>query len=620
MSSTERTADPAELGEGTIVELFLEAVDRFGSETALRYRDAQRWIDISYQEVEQSVQHVSAALRSLGLARGDRAAILSLNRPEWAIADYGCLSAGVIDVPIYPSLTAEQLRHILGDSGARLIFVSDAIQLEKVEEVRDECPGLEWVVIFDPPETLPAGALRWEDFVAMAKDQEPRVSADEFRRFARGAQPGDTATILYTSGTTGDPKGVMLSHNNLRSNVRACSEVLPIDEHDSTLSFLPLSHVLQRMVDFLFFNRGSSIAYARSMQLVTEDLGEVRPTFVASVPRLYEKVYSRVMEPEGLKGAIVGWAAQAGGRWADARLAGTEPGPWTKLTYAVADRLLFAKIRAAVGGRLRHFISGGAPLSPEINRFFFSAGIVILEGYGLTETSPVTNVNGPRDFPANFRIGTVGKPVPGTEERIADDGEILVRGPQVMKGYYKLPERTDEVLTADGWFHTGDIGEIDEEGFLRITDRKKDIIVTTGGKNVAPQPIENRLKKNRYVDQPVLIGDRRKFLSLLLAPDFDVLEGWARGQGVTTTDRRELLTNPGVQQLLATEVFRELEHLSRVEMPKKLVLLDCGFTIEDGSLTPTQKVKRKVVEKRYESIVDALYDRENEEQTVFTSW
>jgi long-chain acyl-CoA synthetase len=353
---------------------------------------------------------------------------------------------------------------------------------------------------------------------------------------------------------------------------------------------------------------------------VTEDLREIRPTVAVSVPRLYEKVYAAVTEAEGFKRAIVEWATRTGSDWADARLARRRPSLATRIRYAIADRLVFGKIREAVGGRLRYFVSGGAPLSPDINRFLFSAGILILEGYGLTETSPVTNVNSPRDFPDNFRIGTVGKAVPGTEERIAEDGEILVRGPQVMKGYYNLPEKTAEAITEDGWFLTGDIGEIDADGFLTITDRKKDIIVTAGGKNVAPQPIENQLKKNRYVDQPVLVGDRRKFISLLLVPDFDVVAQWARAKGLPDGSRRELLERPEVQKLLLSETFGELKYLSRAEMPKKLVLLDQGFTVEDGALTPTQKVKRRVVEDRYRSVVEAVYEDRNEDRSVFTSW
>jgi long-chain acyl-CoA synthetase len=508
--------------------------------------------------------------------------------------------------------------------------VSSSAQLEKIREVGGELPDLERVVIFDPPGAPEAGAdgdgglrqevVSWTDFLARGRDAGAAMSEETFRSEALSAKPDDTATILYTSGTTGDPKGVMLSHNNLHSNVRAAQRVLPIDESDSTLSFLPLSHVFQRMVDYLLFNRGCAISYARSLETVADDLKRVRPTIVVSVPRLYEKVYARVMQATGIRQVLVRWARGVGGRWADAKLTGREPGVSTAVQHRVVDRLVFSKIRKGVGGRLRYFVSGGAPLSPEINRFFFAAGVVILEGYGLTETSPVTNVNSPEDFPANFRIGTVGKPVAGTEIRIAEDGEILVRGPQVMQGYLDDPEATADVITDDGWFHTGDIGELDEEGFLKITDRKKDIIVTAGGKNVAPQPIENRLQKNRYVDQAVLLGDRRKFLSLFVVPDFDHLVEWAGGQGIGTRDRRELLSHAGVQEFLENVVSSELQDLSRVESPKKIVLLEEPFTIEDGSLTPTQKIKRRVVETRYREVLDALYEESSRDRSVFTPW
>jgi long-chain acyl-CoA synthetase len=331
-------------------------------------------------------------------------------------------------------------------------------------------------------------------------------------------------------------------------------------------------------------------------------------------------VWVQVPSSEGVSAVHARTTPDAEPAWAEAKLEGREPGGLTKLQYAVARALVFKKLAEGVGGRLRYFVSGGAPLSPEINKFFYSAGIVILEGYGLTETSPVTNVNTPNDFPRNFRIGTVGKPVPGTEIRIAEDGEVLVRGPQVMKGYYNRPDETREVMTEDGWFHTGDIGELDEEGFLRITDRKKDLIVTAGGKNVAPQPIENRLKKNRYLDQPVLVGDKRKFITLLLVPDFQNLEAWARDEGISFSDRRELLSAPGVQELLEGEVSEELRDLSRFEMPKKIVLLDEEFTIEGGALTPTQKVKRRVVEERFQEVIEAVYAKENADRAVFTPW
>jgi long-chain acyl-CoA synthetase len=616
MGRSTYASNPAELPEGTLVDLFFEVVDRLGDGAAFSYHAEGAWHEITYRAAADRVRRVAGALAALGLERGDRAAILAENRPEWALADYGCLCAGVVDVPIYATLTAGQVAYILNDAGARLVFASDAEQLAKLQEERENLPELEWVVVFDPPAELPEGAMSWDDFLTRGEGG----SEEAFRAEAESTAPGDTATILYTSGTTGDPKGVMLSHNNLHSNVRAAQTCLPIDASDTTLSFLPLSHVFQRMVDYLLFNRGCTIAYARAIETVPEDLRMVRPTVVVSVPRLYEKVYAKVMDAGGVKGALVHWAAEVGKEWAEARLAGRKPGALTAAKYRLAHALVFKKIYQGVGGRLRYFVSGGAPLSPEINKFFFSAGIVILEGYGLTETSPVTNVNRPQNFPENFRIGTVGKPVPATEIRIAEDGEILVRGPQVMKGYYNRPEATREVIDDEGWFHTGDIGELDDEGFLRITDRKKDIIVTAGGKNVAPQPIENRLKKNRFFDQPVLVGDQERFITLMVVPDFDAVEAWAREKGIQAADRRELLSADGVQSHLAAEMKRELADLSSFETPKKLVLLDEPFTIEDGTLTPTQKVKRRVVQERYAEVLKAVYDEANVEKTVFTPW
>jgi long-chain acyl-CoA synthetase len=621
MGTRDHASNPADLPEGTLVELFLEAVERFGDHHAFRYHEDGQWRGISYRTALRRARSVAFALRDLGLERGDRAAILSENRPEWALADYGCLLAGVVDVPVYATLIPSQIAYILADSEARLVFVSTPEQLDKILEIRETLDALEHVVVFDRPAgELPPGVLSWTALEARGRAAAEGTSDAEFRDEALSAKPHDTATILYTSGTTGDPKGVMLTHNNLASNVRAAEAGLPVDERDSTLSFLPLSHVFQRMVDYLLLGRGCTITYARSLDTVPEDLRTVRPTIVVSVPRLYEKVYAKVTAASGVKGALVRWAREVGGRWADAKLEGREPGAGVKVRYALARRLVFSKISEGVGGRLRYFVSGGAPLSPEINRFFFSAGIVILEGYGLTETSPVTNVNTPKDFPANFRIGTVGKPVPGTEVRIAEDGEILVRGPQVMKGYYKLPEATREAIDEEGWFHTGDIGELDEDGFLRITDRKKDIIVTAGGKNVAPQPIENRLKKNRYFDQPVLVGDRERFITLLLVPDFEALEAWAKENGVPFSEVRELLSDEGVQSFLKEEMDRELSDLARYEQPKKLVLLGEPFTIEDGSLTPTQKVKRRVVQERHRQLLDEVYAERNAERDIFVGW
>jgi long-chain acyl-CoA synthetase len=615
MTIRDHVENPAELLPGTLTELFLDSVDRFGDGPAYRQPREGSWIPVSYREVLAAVRRGVAALEALGLERGDRAGILAENRIEWALADWACQCAGVADVPIYATLTAHQVRYILADSGARLVFASTREQLAKLLEIREECPDLRWIVLMDAPEgVLPEGVLHWDDFLESGRSGADAESEDHFRERILAVQPPDTATILYTSGTTGDPKGVVLSHGNLRSNVDACTQVLPIGPGDETLSFLPLSHVLQRMVDYLLFSLGCTINYARSMDLVADDLKLVRPTVVVSVPRLYEKVYARITGATGVKAHLVQWAREVGDAWADEKLAGREPGAVLRVVYRIADRLVFRKIREAVGGRLKYFVSGGAPLSPEINKFFYSAGIMILEGYGLTETSPVTNVNSPDAF----RIGTVGKPVPGTEIRIAQDGEILVRGPQVMQGYYRNPEATREAITEDGWFHTGDVGEVDPDGFLRITDRKKDIIVTAGGKNIAPQPIENRAKQVRWVDQAVMLGDRRPFPVLLVVPAFGALEEWARGKGIGVADRRALVEDPQVQALLEKDVLGALGDLARYEQPKKLGLISTEFTIEGGELTPSQKVRRRVVERQYAALIEGLYGPEGEGRTVFT--
>ena len=599
------------MSSGTLASLFLEAVDRFGTATALRGPGADlAWSRLSYDEVFRTTRVAAAGLRALGIGRGEAAAILSANRPEWAFADYACLCAGVRDVPIYPSLTASQVAYILRDSGARAVFAEDEVQLAKLMEIRDQCPELRHIIVFDPPGETPDGTLAWREFLRLDPDG---LSDRAFREEALAARPESVATILYTSGTTGNPKGVLLTHANIGSNVRVCRTLLDISETDTTLSFLPLSHVLQRMVDYVFFSVGCTIAYARDMTTVAEDLRIVRPTVVVSVPRLYEKVYNAVTGATGVKGLLVGWAVSVGLAHADAVLQGRTPGWCTQVRKSLADKLVFSKLRAAVGGRLRFFLSGGAPLSPGINKFFFTAGLQILEGYGLTETSPVTNLN---TFEA-FRIGTVGKAVPGTEIRIASDGEICIRGTQVMKGYFNRPEATAEAIDAAGWFRTGDIGEIDEDGFLSITDRKKDIIVTAGGKNIAPQPIENRLKLDAYIDQAVMVGDRRRFPSLLVAPDFEQLNEWAGANRIDASDPSALLRDARCQEFLGGRVKEALAGLASFETPKKTAFLATAFTIEDGTLTPTQKVKRRSVEERYSRLIESLYDEANVDRDYF---
>jgi long-chain acyl-CoA synthetase len=617
MAGLEYYSNPAELPQGTLAQLFLETVDRFGDAPAYRFfpGSGEAMVDVSYRDALERVRKVAGGLHHLGLEVGDRVAILSENRVEWALTDFGCICAGVVDVPIYSTLVDDQVAYILENAGVRAAFVEDGEQLEKVRSAARMADIDLRVVVFDPPASLDGDTLGWDDFLARGEEVIRERSEEDFRTMAGSRDPEDLVTLIYTSGTTGRPKGVMLTHQNLYSNVEASSRALEVRPDDLTLSFLPLSHVFQRMVDYLLFSQGCTIAYAHDIQTVADDLKVVRPTLVVSVPRLYEKVYNAVMDADGIRGALVQWAREVGAAWAEETLAGRRPSLILRGIHALADRLVFQKIRQGVGGRLRFFVSGGAPLEPALARFFYFVGLPILEGYGLTETSPVTNVN----TEEHFRIGTVGRPVAGTEIRIADDGEVLVRGPQVMKGYYQDVEATREVIDDDGWFRTGDVGTIDADGYLSITDRKKDIIVTAGGKNVAPQPLENRLKTNRFVDQLVMVGDRRKFVALLVVPDFGPLEAWAREEGIDAGDREALLSDPRVQDHMEAEVLGNLGDLASYETPKKMALLPHPFTIEDGTLTPTQKVKRRVVQERFDDLIDRFYDEENVDRAVFVA-
>jgi long-chain acyl-CoA synthetase len=435
---------------------------------------------------------------------------------------------------------------------------------------------------------------------------ETPQSLAEYKRVADSVTPDDLATLIYTSGTTGNPKGVMLTHNNIRSNVEATRVQLPFRGDDVALSFLPLSHIFERMADYLMFATGSSIAYAEGLDTVPVNMVEIRPTIVFSVPRLYEKMYARVLQNAlaggFIKKRIFFWARGVADAWANEKLAGREPAGLLARKYSIAQKLVFSKLKERTGGRLRYFVSGGAPLATEINKFFYAAGLTILEGYGLTETSPVIGVNTPKEF----RIGTIGRPVPGVEVRIAPDGEILTRGPSVMKGYFNSPTATAEAIDSEGWFHTGDIGEI-RDGFIAITDRKKDIIVTAGGKNIAPQPVENLVKTNKFVSQAVMIGDKRRFPSMLIVPNFEQLEDWAKKKGIIWTDRAQLIRIPAVLEKMQTEVLSACEGLAHYETPRKIALLEHDFSLEKGEMTPTQKVKRRVVDKNYKDVIDTMY-------------
>lgn len=597
-------ANPADLGSGTLVEIFFGSIDKFNRPDAQRVRAADGWQVISHQQMLADVQALSDGMAALGMQRGDRAGLLSENRPEWAQTDYALLCSGMLNVPLYPTLPPNQLAFIMNDAAVRAVFVSNAELLEKVRACRPDVASLEHVIVLDGDVSTREGERTYAQVLELGRQQPAAGGAAAFRERALRVRPDDIATIIYTSGTTGTPKGVVLTHNNLYSNVVAQNwmRAQEINSDEATVSFLPLSHVFQRMVDYCLYWLGFSIAYSTIDNAVAA-LGEVKPTIVVAVPRVYEKVYDKVLSATGVKRRLVLWARDVAIEWTDATLARGKPSAGLKLRHRIADRLVFSKLRQRFGGRLRFFVSGGAPLSVPIAKFFYGAGVLILEGYGLTETSPVLTAN----IPDAMRLGTVGRPIAGTELAIADDGEILARGPQIMQGYYKNPEATREVIDTEGWFHTGDIGDIDADGFLRITDRKKELIVTAGGKNIAPQPIQNQAKQSRYVGEAVLIGDKRPFPVLLVVPAFEVLERWAASQQLAWKTRAELVELPAVQALYEDEVTRKLEGLARYETPKKIIVLEREFDLNAGEITPKLSVRRRVVEEHFKARIEAAY-------------
>jgi len=589
----------------TLCDILYFCTSTFHKEGHLLYKKEQTWRNISSEEFRRSVEELCLGLRALGVEKGERVAILSENRPEWIFADFAVLALGAADSPIYSTLTPQQVLYILNDSEARVVFVSNLAQARKITQVRSEAKHLKHVIQMD--EAPLEGNLSFDEVRAkgrLALEKAPEAA----RTLASGVRPDDLATLIYTSGTTGDPKGVMLTHSNLVSNVLAAGRLFEgLGPEDIALSFLPLSHIFERTAHYVLLRSGITIAYAEGFDKVPQNMVEVRPTIMVSVPRLYEKMYARINEKVAadppLRQRVFRWALAVGREAFHHRAKRTTPGAWLKLRLALADRLVFAKIRERTGGRLRLFISGGAPLAREIAEFFGAAGFLILEGYGLTETSPVITAN----FPDDFKPGSVGKPLPGVEVKIADDGEILTRGPHVMKGYFKKPEATAEAVDKDGWFHTGDIGVFDQAGFLIITDRKKDLIVTSGGKKIAPQPIENRLKADKFITEVVMVGNKRNFACALLIPNFDSLETWARDSGLGFKDRLELVARPEVIAHYERIIEAHNADLAQFEKIKKIILLPKEFSLETGELTPTLKVKRRVVEQKYKDLVDGMY-------------
>jgi len=587
----------------TLSRIFFGGVDRFGPQEALRYKQNGAWQGFTYRDVEIAVARTAARLQTWGVAMGDRVAILSESRPEWAIADYAGLALGLIVVPIYPTLPASQVQFILKDSGSRVVYVSTQEQLEKVEAVRSLLPDLQRVVLMDPAPG--AGGVDAMDPLSAGMEDPDPVWTRELRKRALSLSSRSLATLIYTSGTTGIPKGVMLTHYNLATMIAATAQygAMPARPGMVALSLLPLSHVFERASDYYYWDSGVTIAYAESVAQVPANLKEVRPHVMVAVPRLYDKVYGKVMGTPGLKGVLARWAARVGGEYLDHTIARTQPPFGLRLRHRIADLLVFSKIRRQLGGRMETMISGGAPLSPVVARFFLSAGLQLFEGYGLTETSPALTANRAGDW----RLGTVGRPYPSVELRIGDEGEIQARGPTVMQGYWENSEATAAVIDPDGWFHTGDVGEVDADGFLHVTDRIKDLIVTAGGKKVAPQPIEGITRLSPFVSQAIVVGDRRPFPVMLIVPDFERLQLWATQHGLPVDDRARLLDNATVRELLERETLGRLTDLAQFERPKKIAILTEDLTVDGGLLTPTLKVRRRMAEQRFQAAIEGLY-------------
>ncbi len=577
----------------TLNDVFFTMVER-NSDRVMLSREDGGWKTISALQLRNWVYATARQLQAWGIKKGDRVILLSENRPEWAIADFACMLLGIVDVPIYATQTSDQCLFVLQNSEARVAFVSSRQQYEKLAAIRAQT-SLEYIVILDDASEITA-AVPMQSFLRSAPAQDdPELAA-----LSQQVDPDDLATLIYTSGTTGTPKGVMLTHGNLASNINVSLDMYEFDKNDLCISFLPLSHVTARHLDYALMNAGVPLAYCPVVDQLPQTMKDVHPTLIVAVPRVYEKVYNQVQnKAHGIKRKLIRWALSVGAANRETILRGELP---TSLSWKLADKLVFSKIREGMGGRARVFVSGGAPLGKEIATWFADIGIRIHEGYGLTETSPVVALNNP----INHRLGTVGKPMSNVEVRVADDGELLVRAPSVFKGYWKMPEETAGVFE-NGWFKTGDIGHLDEDGYLSITDRKKDLIKTSGGKFIAPQPIENSLKVNQYVSEAALLGDKRRFPAVLIIPSFEDLEGWARHHGIKFSSRRDLVRAHQVQKMYESIVEELNRNLAQFEKLKKVLVVPDELSIADGTLTPSMKLRRRNLTDRYKKEIDALY-------------
>jgi long-chain acyl-CoA synthetase len=590
----------------TLGDLFKSAAEKFDLIDALNYKSGGEWKRISSRSVIERAGNIGLGLHSLGLRKGDRVAIISANSPDWTLADAGCQLTGILDVPIYTTLAPASIKYIINDSQTRVFFIENREMYERIADEIAECSSIEKFVFFD------AAGIELSNAMSLAELEELgaqmfRSQPDLLDSLSADVNASDVATLIYTSGTTGEPKGVMLSHNNIVSNVIDTCEKYSFSDRDTPLSVLPLSHIFERSAMYLYFYNGMSVHYAESVEKVPDNLREVKPTIFIGVPRIFEKVYAKAKlkaaQSGGLKEKIFDWAIEVAKKVA---LKNEENEPVTlglKLKHALADRLVYSKLRDFFGGRLRYCITGGAALPDEIYLIFTGAGISIMQGYGLTETSPVITSNNPIDT----KLGTVGKPIRNTKIRIAADGEIEVTGPGVMLGYYNKDQATREAFSEDGWFLTGDIGEIDEDGFLKITDRKKELFKTSGGKYIAPSHIEQMIRSSRFVNQVVLIGNERKFASALIVPNFEMLDSYAKHKGFKQMSPAEYCKDPKIADLFERQVAIATKGLAQYETVKKIALLEKELSVDGGELTPTMKMKRRVIDSKYKGVIDRLY-------------
>ena len=591
----------------TLVDVFNQVARKHKRPDTLNYKRGDRWVPISSDEMLERAKRIAAGLHALGVSRGDRVALLSDSRAEWTLTDAGSIFAGTIDVPIYPTLTPPQVRYILNDSGSSVLFVANREKFVELKDALGECPAVKHIIFFDSEGVTSADGLTLAQLEEKGRELEQR-EPDYVERIAAQITPEDLATIIYTSGTTGEPKGVMLTHSNLVSNLIDSSGHLSFGEQDTALSVLPLSHVFERQAMYMYLHRGMAVYFAESLQTIGPNLREVRPTVLVGVPRIFEKIYARIRERAAeagrLSSLLLAWSVTVAREYAK-HVTAHQPVPaFLKLKHAIASKLVFSKWQRAFGGRMRLLVSGGAALPEDLTYIYIGAGIPIVQGYGLTETSPVITTSRIEDN----RVGTVGKAIHNVEIRIAEDGEIEVRGPNVMRGYYNKPEETGAVFTSDGWFKTGDIGTIDEDGFLRITDRKKELFKTSGGKYISPQPIEQAIKGSRFVNQVVLIGAERKFPAALIVPVWEQLESYCKLKGIEVKSRNELCRHPRIIDLIQRQIDGLTPNLAKYERIKKVALLENEFTIEGGELTPTLKVKRRVIDQKYRDVIEKLYE------------